>query len=60
MLKEWKDCPNDLQQQETDLVRAWIGDFRKRQAMFMIEWLTVCKIEVDNLFPVEDLHLSPK
>jgi DNA-binding PadR family transcriptional regulator len=60
MLKEWKDCPNDLQQQETDLVRAWIGDFRKRQAVFMIEWLTVCKIEVDKLFPVEDLHLSPK
>lgn len=58
MLKEWELRPDDLKQQETDLVRAWVIDFRRRQAVFMIEWLAVCQKDVDKLLTVEDPHFS--
>ena len=54
MLKEWEHT----EQQERDPIRAWVEDFRRRQAIFMIEWLAVCKEDAKNLFTVETTHSS--
>ena len=49
MLGEWQQSPHGQGRDRPDLIRTWVDDFRKRQAKFMIEWLTACKEDAKNL-----------
>jgi hypothetical protein len=53
MLNEWEQFALGQKQQGDDLIRAWVDDFRKRQAMFMIEWLVACKEDARAVQPID-------
>lgn len=54
MLMEWEQTD----QPESDPIRIWVKDFRRRQALFMIEWLAVCKQDARQRFTDGDAPSS--